>query len=269
MTKNKKQKAAIREIARTEGVSFTRAALIDERKCEQKPLSKDVEFFLNRERWAGWSLETTDNRRLTVHFDSDSPDSFVNDPNNKRQDIGVPHYVLAKGTQAQRFRFMNDIRMQVSENLSSRATVLHTHRLQDELSSLIVLHGTRKAEIAESGAENFADFRVKSIMNEGAPGAYDDSKKYVYVFLYDWERMMAGASHIVKNQMNFLLGYGKETGIHFIISTGVEDENVEMWDVQKMVNFITIRSAYSGQPESAVARIAGQWTGLQIPLGED
>lgn len=265
MTKNKKQKAVVREIARTEGVSFTRAALLDERKCEQKPLSKDVELFLNRERWAGWSLETVDRHRIAVHFDSDSPDSLVNDPVKAGKEAGIPHYVIAKGTQAQRFRFLNDVRRQIEEHLSARSFVLHTHRLENDLSALIALHGSRKDAVAEAGVESFADFRVKTIMDEGASGAYDVAKKYVYVFLYDWERTMAEASPVLKNQMNFLLEHGKDSGIHFIISTGTEDENVQMWDVRKMVNFITIRSAYSGQADTAVTRIAGAWENIQIP----
>lgn len=262
MTKNKKRKTILRTIAENEGVGIARAGMLHDRERLGKNLDPGTKFALNREWSTGWSLCTVGRGPVKVHFASDSPYSLINDPDKVGATQGIPHYVITKGTHAQRFRFLDGIRRQISENVSSNEVVLRETRLEDDLSSLIAMHGSRRNAMAEVGAENFVDLRIDAIRKNGT---FDDDTSYIYVFIYDWHELMANASDVFKNQVDWLLGYGKETGIHFIISAGLEDEHVKMWDEQSMVRFITIRNTDAGQLESAVTKIGGLWWDVEIP----
>jgi hypothetical protein len=264
MTKNKKRKTILRTIAENEGVGIARAGMLHDREREEQVLDPAQRFLLNREKGIGWTLKRDVGWNIKVHFDSDSFDSLVHTQEQTAQKRGIPHYVIDKGTQAQRFRFMNDIRKQLEGHFAVNVTVLEKKRIQTTLTSLSVIQHMRMADMAKAGVESFAELREKFI-KEHASALIDFAPAYNYVFIYDWEELMADASDEWKDIVLSLLETGKKAGIHFIISTGSDDRYVKAWDEQGLVRFITIRSAYSGNPESAVTKIQDVWREIQIP----
>lgn len=266
MTKNKKRKAILRTIAESEGVGIARAGMLHDRDRQpvDESVDKALQVILNIERHLGWFLKTTDGHEIKVHFDSDSIESLVTSKDDFLRSKGIPHYVVNKGAQAQRSRFLHGIRAQVNASPGASGYVLSRQTMGIHLKSLTNLHAMRLDSINEAGADNFAHYRKLSIRNNGTHmlGVAQD---YAYVFIYDWDELMTYASDDIKDMVHFLLEHGKKTGIHFIISTAADDKYVKAWDERKLVRFITIRNPREGQEESAVTKIKDLWTGIKIP----
>jgi len=292
MTKNKKRKSAVREVARAEGLSFTRANLLNDRNGNDgSDILKEnaTKFFLATvEPWIGWNLKTINHPSFTafVAFDSNSPNSRVTRSVDVRNKTGIPHWVIAGGTQEQRFRFLDGIRDEIESSIAAYGNVLSKRHREAQLSLWTQMHKNRLRSIERGDVENFAQLRIRDLEEYGSENL-NNILSYVYLFIYDWHETMADASQETKDAVQYLVEHGKKTGIHVVISVQATDEYVSAWGRDRMVRWIKINDRDESEtvppglrnnwewikveghdtPGTAVTVARNEWVSLSIPEG--
>lgn len=266
MTKNKKRKNAVRAIALENGFGVARAGMLNDRNRDQYRL---YEVF-RRERSLAWTLDTFEGSRfaggevVTFHHNSDSPESLIWSEAVTKARRGTPHYLIDKGTKEQRFSMMNEILRQTGNTEFSYGGILPKENLSLHVDVLMNQHTLRLRQLEEYEAASFPGLRIAYAARHGA----DDMVKappYSYVFIYDWDEVMADVSAEVIAKVRFLMEHGKKTGMHFIVSTGGDYREVSGGDENIVLKSIVIQKDNGAGESYALINVNGIWTRLVIP----
>lgn len=261
MTKNKNRKSAVREIAKSEGIGIARAGLINDRNR----LASNINAAMEYERNLAWYLTATDGSKIQIHFDSDSVDTKLWSKNVIRTKRGIPHYLIDSGTQSQRFNLLDSIRGQLELMTEASVRTLDYSSPVWMLDGFLLMHKARLKDLATYGVKSHAELRARLIAEYGIE-EIKNARKYFFLFIYDWDVLMADASEEVKNQVRFLIEHGKKTGIHIIASTGGGYAEVRGGNENAMTKSIVVQKPNATGDEYALINHDGVWTRLQVPV---
>lgn len=267
MTKNKKRKSALREISAANGVSMTRAALLNDRGRKISELDR----ILEQEKNLAWMLYPVlgyhhiVGNSIPVHCDSNSRDTLLWGSGVWNQKRGIPHYFFTRGTQEQRFRFLDNIRGQIDEMPGAYSEVLRKETVRNQISHLMDERNRRYQALEDNDVDYFGDLRVDSLKKQGIDKTHSEYP-YLYVFVYDWDAVMADSPKSAGENLRSLIENGKAVGIHFIISTGGLEKEVTGKAAEIGMKHIYIRDAEGpDEIESAGLFCRKHWVHVMIP----
>jgi hypothetical protein len=275
MTKNKKRKSALREISAVNGVSMTRAALLNDRGRENSVLDE----ILEHERNLSWYLKPLPEFQhlvgdvIQIHCDSNTAQTLLWSSDVIRQKRGIPHYVIDGGTWDQHVRFLDGIRNQIdampeayseqigwSDDFKENNMVRVLSRLESE-------QQRRNDSLENLGLNHFGDLRVRSLGDSGRDKT-NEEYPYFYVFIYDWNALMAGRTDSFVERFRALIAEGKTTGMHFIVATSGAYTDVAGGDKRAALKNILIRNIEDDGLETAGMFCYREWIKFEFPKGE-
>lgn len=272
MTKNKKRKSALREIVQSNGVSMTRAALLNDRGRAVSVL----DGILEHEKNLSWQLQPLPEFRhivgdsIPIHLDSNVSQTLLWGSDVVRQKRGIPHYVIDGGSWSQHVRFLDGIRSQVDAMPEVRSEQIGWSNDSPERNVEEVFHRLkreqvrRNAALEEHGLDHFADMRIQSLKGSGQAKTNADYP-YLYVFIYDWDLLIAGKPGSLEEKFRTLIADGKRVGIHFIVATTGRYTHVAAENKNSVLKNILILNATEGGFETAGMFLHTKWVKMTFP----
>lgn len=272
MTKNKKRKSALREISVANGVSMTRAALLNDRDRAVSVLD-DI---LDHERNLSWRLQPLPEFRhivgdsIPIHLDSNVSQTLLWGSDIVRQKRGIPHYVIDGGSWSQHVRFLDGIRSQIDAMPEVRSEqigwsdVYPERNVEEVLGRLEKEQLRRNADLEDHGLNHFADIRIQSLKDSGQDKTNEDYP-YLYVFIHDWDLLIAGKPDSLEEKFRALIADGKRIGIHFIVATTGRYTDVAAENKRAVLKNILIRNTTGDGFETAGMFCHTKWVKIAFP----
>lgn len=223
MTKNKKRKFDVREIAKAKGIGVARANLLNERHRSASPTPlAELDIAIEWEKNLSWSLDTDRGTKINVPFTSLHP-----------------HYLISGGMYGQRKRFIDAISDGVYNRVSTFVYILTP---EDSEGAFVKLKGMHLARLNALGGENqdsIADVRMQALTAHGTEYMKRDVWKYFFVLIPELEAVLASVSDEAKDVLRDLIMDGRKSGIHVIACTdGTGDDSHPIYDSSLMEDII-------------------------------